>query len=486
MSASDTARARGELALGAGPGLHPQSPRSSRAARALSPAPCAPQQLPQHAAPTRVSIVVVIIVVGGGVDIMSMVSVHHHHPDRSRSHPLLHGHHPGPRPHSTALSLPRAQHSTRQHSTDQARAFEFTLQLSLGRKLVALAIHLDAPAVSREPRSELRGRLLLQQRRNGVDDIERVILRDVRGPTRANADGAVDEQHRDDGEVRRRFHQQPVLLLAREQGVVGFGEQQPRVVVQQREDVSRARGVLPSFQPRAELPDPVQQRQVIRPWIVVRHPHDRVVQRGLPVVVSSLLRHVPAELRDLQAKTRASGQSKRSDRRALWVRASGAEGEPALEAREEDLAARGLQPAISGVSASKNSSSPGENGCVATENGGLPVEDGRDAALDARERKLDQLLVHKVVVGELGLRVVDVVRRVRSGSEQPLLALVGLLLGEDELERFVVGVALPDHVQRVPRQVRKVLLALLRRVGAQPFVAVSYTHLRAHETEADL
>ena len=60
-----------------------------------------------------------------------------------------------------------------------------------------------------------------------------------------------------------------------------------------------ARVVLAALEARAELPARHQEVHVVRAHEVLRHAHDRALERGLAVVVGRLLRHVADELRDL-------------------------------------------------------------------------------------------------------------------------------------------------------------------------------------------
>ena len=101
-------------------------------------------------------------------------------------------------------------------------------------------------------------------------------------------------------------------------------EEHPRECGQLCEDVTGRGRVLAALQARAELARRVEQRQVVRADVRLRHADDRARERLLAMVIRRVLRDVARELRHLDLVL---------DERLAT-----------LEAREHDLALARLEP----------------------------------------------------------------------------------------------------------------------------------------------
>jgi len=164
------------------------------------------------------------------------------------------------------------------------------------------------------------------------DNVGRVEVGDVRAPPRADAVRAVDEHHREHGDVPvagervsvsrahssvkqeeedraaaapARFDALPVVVEVIEDGVVGRVEHVARHLGDVGEDVPRARRVLAALEARAELAVGVEQVEVVGPDKVLREADDGPLERYVAVVVRRVLRDVARQLADLRGRGRA-------------------------------------------------------------------------------------------------------------------------------------------------------------------------------------
>ena len=194
-------------------------------------------------------------------------------------------------------------------------------------------------------------------------------------------------------------------------------------------DITGRGGVLASLQPRAELPLRNQPGNVVGTHEGLRHPHNGLVQRGLTVVVSRVLRHVSCEL----GHTDLVGQVP-------------------LESRIQDLALRRLQP----------------------------VHHGGNRALQIVVREVDQVLVDKVAVGKL----------VSTGNQsravvalEPVLAVIGTGLVEGQVD---CRVRLCRVVKLDGIDLGEVVLGLVARRGTQSLVVLDLPGWRLSITRPPL
>ena len=309
---------------------------------------------------------------------------------------------------------------------------------ALGHNLAA-----EAPVVGREVRRAHVLRGAVRERADVVVDVvadgvdhapehadqgARRVVGHGRRPARADAVGAVAEREGQDGHVVRRLDGLAVVLEVVEHEVVVRVEDLARDGLELREDVSRARGVLAAHDARAELARGRQQVDVVRAHEVLRHADDRAREAHLAVVVGRVLGHVARQLRHLDLLL-----------------------ELALEAGEEHLALRRLQP----------------------------VDDGRDRPLVVRDGEEDELLVHEVAVGHGVDGVVHEGPRLEVA--QPGLAVLDALLREGHVDEVALARGLVERrvVELVRVELAEVLLGLLGRRRAQPLVVLDRVAVEA-------
>mmetsp|Transcript_70186 Transcript_70186/g.158732 ORF Transcript_70186/g.158732 Transcript_70186/m.158732 type:complete len:296 (-) Transcript_70186:1702-2589(-) len=182
-------------------------------------------------------------------------------------------------------------------------AAEPRLQTHLPRSSGALfltlfpAFMVDTAGASLASLALLKDRL--KARFHRVDERKGVMRRNGARPAGADPEDAVDEDERHDGREVERLHRLPVVLQVAQERGVRLGEEEPGLGPQRREDVTRARGVLPTGQASAEHAGRLEEGQVICPHEVLSHVHNRLLHRSLSVVVRRLLRTVSRQLSHL-------------------------------------------------------------------------------------------------------------------------------------------------------------------------------------------
>mmetsp|Transcript_129512 Transcript_129512/g.415176 ORF Transcript_129512/g.415176 Transcript_129512/m.415176 type:complete len:229 (-) Transcript_129512:1674-2360(-) len=177
--------------------------------------------------------------------------------------------------------------------------------------------------------------------------------------------------------------------------------------------------VLATLEPSPELAGGHQQVEVVRAHEILRKIDDGVLQRHLAVVVGSLLGDVTDKLGNLNVSL-----------------------ELLLEGAVDDLALRRLEA----------------------------VHHARDGSHDVVLGELHELLVHKIIVGQGRLRVVDVVAF--PVVVDPLLAVIGSLLVERKVDGLAVLVPCPPELDLMGVELTEVLLCLLHCTGPQPLVVL--------------
>mmetsp|Transcript_40441 Transcript_40441/g.95269 ORF Transcript_40441/g.95269 Transcript_40441/m.95269 type:complete len:332 (+) Transcript_40441:938-1933(+) len=203
------------------------------------------------------------------------------------------------------------------------------------RTHVVLALD-DGPEDAAEPsRKELHraehlahrlgGRVRVERghRAHVVEQAQRVYGGAVRRPAGADAVGAVEEHHGQHRHVEERLHALAIHFYALQQLIVRCGKEQARDGRQLDVEVPRRPRVLPAVRARAELADPLKQRERVGTHEALRHVHDRRGHGGVSVVVGRLLGHV-------------AGEHGHQDLLLLHLLAA--------EAGEENLALRRLEP----------------------------------------------------------------------------------------------------------------------------------------------
>ena len=282
-------------------------------------------------------------------------------------------------------------------------------------EIVAGARHAATPAAVVRRGRPVVVRRALQPRPDVLDDILRVEARDARAEARANALGAVDEQHGDDRRIILRLDRRAVVVQVVQHGEVGVREERARDRRQVREDVT-GRGMVAAVKPRAELAVGHKEVHVVGAYKVLRHVDDGAAQTGLAVVVARVLADVARELRDLDL--------------VLQV---------ALEGGKEDLALADLEA----------------------------VHDVGDAALQVVGAEMNQVLVNEVVVRQVAALLVQ--HGARVVLEQPVLAAVDALLAERQVQRRVAA-GRPRELHRV--ECLEVLLRLRLDARAETLVVL--------------
>ena len=109
-----------------------------------------------------------------------------------------------------------------------------------------LADALDGASEPLEPGGHILGFLPVEHPSQVLDDLARVVVGDLGAPTGADAVGAVDEDHGDDGDVPLGLDLLVVVGQVVEDGVVVGVEDQPGQRAHLGEDVTRAGVVLKS------------------------------------------------------------------------------------------------------------------------------------------------------------------------------------------------------------------------------------------------
>ena len=133
-----------------------------------------------------------------------------------------------------------------------------------------------------------------------VDQRAGVVARHGRREAGPDALRAVAQHKGDDGHVVRRLARVAVVLEVVQHGVVLGAEDLARDGGEHGEDVARRRVVLAARDARPELAAGLEQVDVVaRADERLRHADDGLLQADLAVVVGRVLRHVAAELRDL-------------------------------------------------------------------------------------------------------------------------------------------------------------------------------------------
>lgn len=88
-----------------------------------------------------------------------------------------------------------------------------------------------------------------------VDDVARTEARNKSRPARANALGAVDEDHRDGWLVERWLNFHAFLLNLRQQSIIIFREDDPAQRIEVSEDVPGTGGLFSAHETCAKLTD---------------------------------------------------------------------------------------------------------------------------------------------------------------------------------------------------------------------------------------
>ena len=123
-------------------------------------------------------------------------------------------------------------------------------------------------------------------------NIGRVVGGDVGRKARTNADAAVEGNQRHDGQIILGLHEVPVVVDGLEENLVLLAKEGVDEGVELGVNVPRARRILATQEPTAELPYRLQETDIVGADKGLGHADDGRVERGLAVVVGGMLRHI--------------------------------------------------------------------------------------------------------------------------------------------------------------------------------------------------
>ena len=111
------------------------------------------------------------------------------------------------------------------------------------------------------------------------------MVEDVGAPAGADARGAVDENERQNGEEMHRLDGNALFLLGGEKCVILAAEKETRHRRETGVDVPRGGAVFAAEETRAELAVGLEEIEVVCADEILRHRHNRLVERLFAVVI---------------------------------------------------------------------------------------------------------------------------------------------------------------------------------------------------------
>ena len=241
------------------------------------------------------------------------------------------------------------------------------------------------------------------------------------GPAGTDALRTVHQTHGNNRVVALRFHHLAVIFEIFQAMVIVFHEDSARYSVQVGENVSRRSMIFSSHIPGSELPDGHEKINVIGAHKVLSQRNDRHSERHFAVVVSCMFGHVTLQLSHFDFLSQV-----------------------ALETSEQNFALARLQA----------------------------VHDIGDGSLVGVDSEMDHFFVDEVLIGDIGLIVIQNVIGV--GIGQPFFSQIGVGAFEEKFNGLVVFRTLINKHFAVLGNGLEVLHGFSVGGGTQTFVVLHF------------
>ena len=127
----------------------------------------------------------------------------------------------------------------------------------------------------------------------------RIVRRNATRESSTNAGNPINQSCRNNRHIVLRLNERTIVIQVRQHGIIRLGKDLASNRIQLGEDVPLARRIIPAVEARAELAVGLKDIDIVRSHVILRHVDDRPIQRRLAVMIRTVFRNVPGELRDL-------------------------------------------------------------------------------------------------------------------------------------------------------------------------------------------